>query len=120
MGRSPLSGVCQAGTPVSLSYHGDPKRKLAYTWEMIQVDSATQRLRKPQRCRDSGSEVYCGEFAPGAERDPCYAQLFWQVVEVGVEILPYRLRPLARHREQISPAGIYPLGLAKLVNPAVD
>ena len=34
----PMSGVCQVGAPVYLSHHPEPKRKLAYTWEMIQVD----------------------------------------------------------------------------------
>lgn len=33
----PMTGVCQVGAPVCLSYHPDPRRKLAYTWEMIQV-----------------------------------------------------------------------------------
>ncbi len=35
----PMSGVCELGSPVQVSYHSDPKRKLAYTWEMIQVGS---------------------------------------------------------------------------------
>lgn len=34
----PMSGVCTVGSPVQLSYHADPRRKLAHTWEMIQVD----------------------------------------------------------------------------------
>ncbi len=34
----PMSGVCQEGSLVQVSYHADPKRKLAYTWEMIEVD----------------------------------------------------------------------------------
>lgn len=34
----PMTGVCQIGAPVQLSYHPDPKRKLAYTWELIWVD----------------------------------------------------------------------------------
>lgn len=195
----PMSGVCQVGAPVYLSYHNNPKRKLAYTWEMIQVDgvwvgintglpnrlvawgleqgwfpqlagfsrwqrevaygkskfdfllvgdsglayleiknttwakgsqalfpdTVTSRgqkhLQELMAVRREGHRALllylinrgdCSEFAPGAERDPRYAQLFWQAVEVGVEILPYRL--------QISPAGIHPLGLAKLVNPDVD
>lgn len=34
----PMTGVCQIGAPVQVSYHDNPNRKLAYTWEMIQVD----------------------------------------------------------------------------------
>ncbi len=34
----PMTGVCVPGSPVQVSYHPSPKRKLAYTWEMIQVD----------------------------------------------------------------------------------
>ncbi len=34
----PMTGVCQVGAAVYLSHHPDPKRKLAYTWEMIQVE----------------------------------------------------------------------------------
>lgn len=35
----PMTGVCQIGAPVQASFHNNPKRKLAYTWEMIQIDS---------------------------------------------------------------------------------
>jgi sugar fermentation stimulation protein A len=49
----------------------------------------------------------CTEFAPGAERDPRYARLFHQALQAGVEVLPYRV--------EVSPQGIRPLGLAKLV-----
>ncbi len=31
----PMTGVCQIGAPVRVSYHDNPKRKLAYTWESI-------------------------------------------------------------------------------------
>lgn len=34
----PMTGVCQIGAPVRVSYHDNPHRKLAYTWEMIQVN----------------------------------------------------------------------------------
>ena len=34
----PMTGVCEIGAPVQVSYHPDPKRKLAYTWELIWVD----------------------------------------------------------------------------------
>ncbi|MEM8544210.1 MAG: DNA/RNA nuclease SfsA [Cyanobacteria bacterium P01_H01_bin.119] len=34
----PMTGVCQVESPVWVSYHPSPKRKLAYTWELIQVD----------------------------------------------------------------------------------
>ncbi|MEB3310171.1 MAG: DNA/RNA nuclease SfsA [Snowella sp.] len=35
----PMTGVCQLGSPVYLSLSNNPKRKLAYTWEMIYVDN---------------------------------------------------------------------------------
>jgi sugar fermentation stimulation protein A len=34
----PMTGVCQIGTPVQVSFHDNPKRKLAYTWEMIEIE----------------------------------------------------------------------------------
>ncbi|AFY95309.1 sugar fermentation stimulation protein [Chamaesiphon minutus PCC 6605] len=34
----PMTGVCQIGAPVQVSFHDNPKRKLAYTWEMIEID----------------------------------------------------------------------------------
>ena len=34
----PMTGVCQIGAPVQVSFHDNPNRKLAYTWEMIQMD----------------------------------------------------------------------------------
>ena len=33
-----MTGVCQIGAPVQVSFHDNPKRKLAYTWEMIEID----------------------------------------------------------------------------------
>jgi sugar fermentation stimulation protein A len=33
----PMTGVCIAGNPVFVSHSNNPKRKLAYTWELIQV-----------------------------------------------------------------------------------
>ena len=33
----PMTGVCTPGSLVQVSYHENPKRKLSYTWEMIQV-----------------------------------------------------------------------------------
>lgn len=34
----PMTGVCQVGAQVYLSKSDNPQRKLAYTWEMIQID----------------------------------------------------------------------------------
>lgn len=33
-----MTGVCQIGAPVWVSFHDNPQRKLAYTWEIIQID----------------------------------------------------------------------------------
>lgn len=33
----PMTGVCTPGSAVQVSYHDNPKRKLAYTWELIQT-----------------------------------------------------------------------------------
>lgn len=33
----PMTGICTPGSPVYVSYSDNPSRKLAYTWEMIQV-----------------------------------------------------------------------------------
>lgn len=34
----PMTGVCTLDSPVYLSKSNNPKRKLAYTWEMIQIE----------------------------------------------------------------------------------
>jgi sugar fermentation stimulation protein A len=34
----PMTGVCIPGNPVMLSFSDNPNRKLAYTWEMIQLN----------------------------------------------------------------------------------
>jgi sugar fermentation stimulation protein A len=36
----PMTGVCQIGAPVMVSANDNPKRKLRYTWETIEVESA--------------------------------------------------------------------------------
>lgn len=33
----PMTGLCTPGSPVQVSHSNNPKRKLAYTWETIQV-----------------------------------------------------------------------------------
>ena len=33
-----MTGVCQIGAAVQVSFHDNPKRKLAYTWEMIEIE----------------------------------------------------------------------------------
>jgi len=34
----PMTGVCQIGAPVLVSFHDNPNRKLSYTWETIEID----------------------------------------------------------------------------------
>ncbi|MGB3695770.1 MAG: DNA/RNA nuclease SfsA [Spirulinaceae cyanobacterium] len=34
----PMTGLCSSGSPVQVSRSNNPKRKLAYTWELIQVE----------------------------------------------------------------------------------
>jgi sugar fermentation stimulation protein A len=34
----PMTGVCKIGSPVLVSHHTNPKRKLAYSWEAIYLD----------------------------------------------------------------------------------
>ena len=34
----PMTGVCELGSPVQVSASDNPKRKLKYTWEMIEVN----------------------------------------------------------------------------------
>ncbi|MGB3513362.1 MAG: DNA/RNA nuclease SfsA [Microcoleaceae cyanobacterium] len=38
----PMKGVCTSGSPVMVSHSNNPKRKLAYTWELIQVTDNNQ------------------------------------------------------------------------------
>jgi len=39
----PMSGVCELGAPVLLSHNPSPKRKLAYTWEAIELVGSAGR-----------------------------------------------------------------------------
>lgn len=34
----PMTGICKIGSPVLVSYHSSPKRKLAYSWEAIYLE----------------------------------------------------------------------------------
>ena len=38
----PMTGVCQIGARVLVSYHDNPQRKLKYTWESIEVESTNE------------------------------------------------------------------------------
>ncbi|MEG3440351.1 DNA/RNA nuclease SfsA [Pannus brasiliensis CCIBt3594] len=49
----------------------------------------------------------CTSFAPGDSKDPRYGQLFRRAVEKGVKVLPCRF--------EVTPSGIYYLGLAELL-----
>ena len=35
-----MKGCCEPGSPVYLSYHDNPKRKLKYTWELIEMPTS--------------------------------------------------------------------------------
>lgn len=37
----PMTGICTPGQPVMVSHSSNPKRKLAYTWEMIDVSQGS-------------------------------------------------------------------------------
>ncbi len=43
----PMTGVCQIGAPVLVSYHDNPQRKLKYTWEAIEVTSTNLSITSP-------------------------------------------------------------------------
>jgi sugar fermentation stimulation protein A len=200
----PMTGVCTIGAPVWLSPSDNPNRKLAYTWELIQVDETwvgintnlpnkivglglekrvfpelgdyskierevpygSQKSRIDYRLtRADNQQVYleiknttwtdgksneksdlrtalfpdtvttrgqkhleelievaqsgqeaillffinrpdCEQFSPGELADPRYGKLFWQALEAGVKILPYRFQPTAE--------GVRFIGLAEL------
>ncbi|HEY9827601.1 MAG TPA: DNA/RNA nuclease SfsA [Stenomitos sp.] len=80
----PMTSVSTVGSPVLVSCSNNPKRKLAYTWELIQVydhdatwvgintalpNQVTKRLLEQQLLPELGSfEVLKGEVAYGVER----------------------------------------------------
>ncbi|MGD8663013.1 MAG: DNA/RNA nuclease SfsA, partial [Desulfobacterales bacterium] len=35
-----MKGCCEPGRPVYLSFHDNPKRKLKYTWELIEMPTS--------------------------------------------------------------------------------
>ena len=35
-----MKGCCEPGSPVYLSFHDNPKRKLKYTWELIEMPTS--------------------------------------------------------------------------------
>src|SRR5210317_1841001 len=35
-----MKGCCESGHPVYLSFHDNPKRKLKYTWELIEMHTS--------------------------------------------------------------------------------
>lgn len=38
----PMTGICDPSSPVLITHHDDPKRKLKYTWEAVQMRDATR------------------------------------------------------------------------------
>lgn len=59
----PMTGVCQIGSRVMVSRSENPKRKLAYTWELIEVNDAVPtwvgvNTALPNRVIKSALEAY--------------------------------------------------------------
>jgi sugar fermentation stimulation protein A len=196
----PMTGVSSVGSLVLISASNNPNRKLAYTWELIQVDETwvgintnlpnkiiglglekrlfselgdyikierevaygSQKSRIDYRLtRANNQHVYveiknttwtdgknnprtalfpdtvttrgqkhleelievaqsgqeaillffinrsdCKRFAPGEQADSRYGKLFWQALDSGVKILPYRFQPTVQ--------GVDFIGLAEL------
>jgi len=38
----PMTGICDPSSPVLITHHDDPKRKLKYTWEAVQMRDAAR------------------------------------------------------------------------------
>ena len=66
----PMTGVCQIGAPVQVSYQDNPKRKLAYTWEMIQVDGIWVGINTALPKLEVEKAKLSGEFGSTPAYDP--------------------------------------------------
>lgn len=58
----PMTGVCHIGNRVMVSQNNNPKRKLAYTWELIEVDSAeaSEVTNAESRTGSTSGKVWTG------------------------------------------------------------
>jgi sugar fermentation stimulation protein A len=94
-----MTGCCQPGRPVYLSRHDSPKRKLKYTWELIEMPetlvgvntlipnrlvaltAAAGQIRELRRYETLTREVKIGNHSridlmlSGGNRRPCYVEI---------------------------------------------